>query len=107
MSAQISFENCLAFINRQLQPRTTRPEVTGVISRNAVTLSRQAGSGAHTIAEKLAARLQAQASRNAPPWTVFDRNLVEQVLEDHHLPARLAQHLPEDCASDIAHYVKW
>jgi cytidylate kinase len=101
MSAQISFENCLAFINRQWRAGAAWPDVTGRPGRNAVTLSRQAGSGSHTIAEKLAVRLQAQAARNAPPWTVFDRNLVEMVLEDHHLPTRLAQHLPEDRTSDF------
>lgn len=101
MSAQISFENCLAFINHQWQSAATRPVVTEGVRRTAVTISRQTGSGAHTIAEKLAARLQASTPKSAPPWTVFDRNLVEQVLEDHHLPARLAQHMPEDRTSQV------
>lgn len=30
------------------------------------------------------------------PWTVFDRNLVEKVLEDHYLPKSLAKFMPED-----------
>ncbi|HEY9173815.1 MAG TPA: cytidylate kinase-like family protein [Verrucomicrobiae bacterium] len=96
MSAQISFENCLTFINWQWQGGTERLAAAEAVARNAVTIAREAGSGAHTIAEKLAARLQAQASPTARPWTVFDRNLIEQVLEDHHLPARLARHLSED-----------
>jgi len=101
MSAQISFENCLAFINSQWQAVTERPAVRNGSARNAVTISRQTGSGAHTIAVKLATRLQAEAPKGAPPWTVFDRNLVEQVLEDHHLPARLAKHMPEDRTSQF------
>jgi hypothetical protein len=32
---------------------------------------------------------------------VFDRNLVEKVLEDHNLPARLAKFMPEDRVSEI------
>ena len=35
------------------------------------------------------------------PWMVFDRNLVEQVLEDHHLPNHLARLMPEDRVSDL------
>jgi len=101
MSAQISFENCLAFINRQWQSATEHPAVGGCAPRTAVAISRQTGSGAHAIAEKLAVRLQAQSPKGVPPWTVFDRNLVEQVLEDHHLPTRLAQHLPEDRTSQV------
>jgi hypothetical protein len=36
-----------------------------------------------------------------PPWTVFDRNLMAKVLEDHNLPARLAQFLPEDRMTEL------
>jgi cytidylate kinase len=101
MSAQINFENCLTFINWQWQGGTERFTAAEAVTRNAVTISREAGSGAHTIAEKLAARLQAHASPSARPWTVFDRNLIEQVLEDHHLPARLARHVSEDRTSQF------
>lgn len=68
----------------------------------AVTMSRQSGSGAHVVAAKLAEYLQAQASNGPCPWTVFDRNLVEKVLEDHHLPKRLAQFMAEDRISEVA-----
>jgi cytidylate kinase len=101
MTAQISFENCLAFINCQWQSTAGRPAVNTGTVRNVVTISRQTGSGAHTIAEKLAVRLQGESPKGAAPWTVFDRNLVERVLEDHHLPARLAQHMPEDRTSEF------
>jgi cytidylate kinase len=67
-----------------------------------VTISRQTGSGAHIVAEKLAALLQAHTPKEACPWTVFDRNLVEKVLEDHNLPQRLARFMPEDRVSEIA-----
>lgn len=101
MSAQISFENCLAFINRQWQSAAGRSAVSTGRVRNVVTISRQTGSGAHTIAEKLAVRLQSEFPKGAAPWTVFDRNLIERVLEDHHLPARLARQMPEDRTSEF------
>jgi cytidylate kinase len=62
----------------------------------AVTISRQAGSGSTVVGQKLAARLQAHGPKNDRPWTVFDRDLMEKVLEDHQLPKYIATFLPED-----------
>jgi len=101
MSAQISFEKCLAFLNWQWNAASRHTPPPPPAPRTAITISRQAGSGAHAIAEKLVSRLEAQMPKGAPPWTVFDRNLVEQVLADHHLPIRLAQYMPEDRASQV------
>ena len=35
------------------------------------------------------------------PWTLFDRDLVQKVLEDHRLPSRLARFMPEDRISGL------
>ena len=96
------FERCLSFINSQLQPaaRSAARSESGAPFR-AVTISRQCGSGALAGAEKLAECLQAHAPAGARPWTVFDRNLMEKVLEDHNLPKRLAKFLPEDRTSEL------
>ena len=67
-----------------------------------MTISRQTGSGAHAVAEELAALLQAHTLKEAPPWVVFDRNLVEKVLADHDLPERVARFMPEDRISSIS-----
>jgi cytidylate kinase len=72
---------------------------TGV--RRAVTISRQAGCGALLVAQKLAAYLQQHAPPTGKSWTVFDRDLMQQVLADHHLPEHLAKFLPEDRVSAI------
>jgi cytidylate kinase len=64
--------------------------------RRAVTISRQAGCGAQEIAGKLAARLQGYGPDNNCPWTVYDRDLIGKILEDHRLPKYLATYLPED-----------
>ena len=94
-------EHCLSFINCQLRDGgKSGPSVAGVV-RHAVTISRQAGCGALVVAEKLAHYLQEHSSKDACPWTVFDRNLMEKVLEDHNLPTRLARFMPEDRASQI------
>ena len=103
MSEPLSFERCLSFINCQLHPDGKRRVSmdSGFVAR-AVTISRQAGCGARIIAQKLADHLQAQSPKESVPWCVFDRNLVERVLEDHHLPKRLARFMPEDHVSAMA-----
>src|ERR1035441_3629019 len=69
--------------------------------RRAVTISRQAGCGAVTVAEKLASYLQQHAPHEGVAWTIFDRELMDKVLADHNLPKYLAKFLPEDRASQI------
>jgi Cytidylate kinase-like family len=103
MKTQPGLERALTFINTHMQPagKGLAPLREGVRQR-AVTFSRQTGSGAHVVAEKLAALLQARTPKEAGPWTVFDRNLVEKVLADHDLPERLARFMPEDQTSSIA-----
>jgi cytidylate kinase len=48
----------------------------------------------------LANRLEAEMPGDMP-WTVFDRNLVETMLNSRHLSPRLARFLPEDKVSEI------
>lgn len=67
----------------------------------AVTISYQTGSGAHDIAEQLAGALQKAESNGRVQWAVFDRELVEKVLEEHKLPKELAKFMPEDRRSFI------
>ncbi|MEA3188883.1 MAG: hypothetical protein QOD99_2713 [Chthoniobacter sp.] len=64
-----------------------------------VTISRETGAGAITVASLVAKELNLRRTSNdVCPWTVFDRNLVEKVLEDHELPATLRQFVHEDAA---------
>jgi len=102
MIAQPSIERCKAFIDCQLQlaRKPLAAAKTGARWR-AVTISRQAGSEAHAIADELARYLQACRPKETPPWTVFDRELVKKVLEEHHLPERMARFLAEDRISEL------
>lgn len=102
MNAGSGLDHCLTFINCQMQPTDESVSFEKNGGRGpAVTISRQAGCGALLVAEKLAKLLQPHSPKGAPPWTVFDRNLMDKVLEDHHLPARLAKFLPEDRVSQL------
>jgi cytidylate kinase len=98
----IPFENCLTFINCHLNPPLRGPfAIPGPVKR-AITISRQSGSGGHAVAERLAACLQARTSADECPWTVFDRELVHKVLEEHHLPKSVERFMAEDRISEMA-----
>src|SRR3954469_8756307 len=99
---QIGLEKCLPFINSEFKSARGQPDLSGVPApKLAVTISRQTGSGALAVAEKLAAFLEARAPRDLQPWRVFDRNLVKKVLTDHNLPQRFARFMPEDRVSEV------
>jgi len=68
---------------------------------SAITISRQAGVPADAIATELGTLLQAREPKNSPSWTVFDRQLMDQVLREHHLPESLAPFLSEGHRSVI------
>jgi cytidylate kinase len=102
MNPHASLDKCLAFLDCQLDPKSAPAPQPQPPRYRAVTISRQSGSGGHVVAEKLAEFLQANAPNESCAWTIFDQNLVEKVLEDHHLPKRLAQFMPEDHVSDIS-----
>jgi len=101
MIESAGLEHCLSFINCQLRDggKSGTHAVGGV--RHTVTISRQAGCGALAVAQKLAEYLQSRSPKDACPWTVFDRNLMDKVLEDHNLPTRLARLLPENTVSKM------
>ena len=94
-----NLDRCLSFINSQTAPAAHATMATGL--RRAVTISRQAGCGGVIVAEKLADFLQRHSPAHGPAWTVFDRDLMNQVLADHNLPAHLEKFLPEDRVSAI------
>jgi len=100
MQTGISYDKCLSFINCQIKPTGARARTRATAFR-AVTLSRESGSGAHEIAAQLAEKLQKGTGTDQRPWTVFDKELITRVLEDHNLPARMAEFIPEDRMTEL------
>ncbi|MFM8658163.1 MAG: cytidylate kinase family protein, partial [Chthoniobacterales bacterium] len=91
MSESVSFEKYRAYlVSQKDRPSGERPH------QPFVTISRQAGAGAETVARLLAEKLNAQGPKDAQPWTVFDKNLISKVLEDQNMPQEIARHVHED-----------
>lgn len=60
-----------------------------------LTISRQAGAGGVSFAEKLSQRLVALAGRPSTPWAVFDDNLMRVVNEEYHLELESGPEKPD------------
>jgi glucuronide carrier protein len=101
MSGTIASERCYEFVEAKallMDRKTRRVEA----HPGVVTISRQAGSGAHVVAQHLLERLQARASHPSVPWKIFDHDLVERVIEEHDLAERMAKFMPEDRISAMS-----
>jgi cytidylate kinase len=61
-----------------------------------VTLSRETGIGAIAICEKLTEYLNLYAIENYKDWVYFDKDLIEKVMADHHMPEHFRKLLAEE-----------
>ncbi len=66
-----------------------------------ITISRQCGIDTENICEKLVAIFNQMKSENTAEWAVFDKNLIEKVIEDHDLPERINKFLTEEKISTV------
>jgi CMP/dCMP kinase len=85
-----SFEKAKLYINTHSKERGI-----GKITSHSITLSRQTGAGADVISMKLVEFFKPYLEEGSLDWTVFDKNLIYKILEDHNLPERLAQFYEE------------
>lgn len=65
-----------------------------------VTISRETGAGADKVSESLIEFLQPYLEQDVE-WAVFDKNLIEKVLQDHHLPQHLSKLMAEEKYSAV------
>lgn len=97
MSIHPSFSECRGYVAANMHHKPT----TKSARPPAVTISRQTGARGRSIGTKLQEALRAQDPKAKVPWTLFDDNLVKEVLEDHKLPAELEKFMPDDAVSEI------
>jgi cytidylate kinase len=99
MNTHPGLETAGAYLHVQMG--STGTPWAGIPEGPFVTLSRESGAGGSSLARALALRLNSQAF-DQPQWTVYTGNLIEKMLQNHHLSPRLARFLPEDKISEIA-----
>lgn len=66
-----------------------------------ITISRQTGAGADKVSDSLVRFFECYKKENSPQWTIFDKNLIQKVLEDYNLPHQLAEVMEEKKYSAI------
>jgi cytidylate kinase len=113
----INFEKCLSYINSNVATEAyTDSKVRSKTflrssdaseckihpaAKPSITMSRMCGAGGSTVASQLVDFLQSHTLANRQ-WTIFNRNLIEKVLEDHHLSKRISEIFPEGHKSSFA-----
>lgn len=101
MSSESYRELCRAFLYS-----TDHSVKQGGKKRPAITISRAAGARGNTIAEALIKRLE--SDKTVPrqrPWTLFNQNLIQHVIEEHQLPEKTEDYFPEDKPDEISSFV--
>jgi len=66
-----------------------------------VTISRQTGAYGITVSNDLCEYLQKNERRTKCVWTVFDKELIKKIAEEHDLPETVLPYLSEDTVSEI------
>ena len=99
MNTTPSFENAASYLNLKI----IRPHHENAPSqpRPFITISREAGAGATTLAQSLLPALNKALRPRDQPWEIYDGNLVEAMLCQRHYPSHLSRYLPEDSTSEI------
>jgi cytidylate kinase len=76
--------------------RYPSPDASRSEAPRFVTISRQSGAGGPPVAQELARILtEAGAGSSRTPWTVFDRELIRNMVEEQHLPEAFMRDLEE------------
>jgi cytidylate kinase len=79
------------FTHLQESEKTERREK----SRPFVTISRESGAYGTTIADMLAEHLRRHEKRREAPWAVFDKELIQKVIEEHKFPVIFKRYFVE------------
>jgi cytidylate kinase len=98
MIVQGAFEKARHYI----EMRSKKTDEAKLEKGPCITISRETGSGADQVAIHLADILKNYKKDNSRDWTIFDKNLIQKVLEDHHLPQHLAVLMRENSYSAVS-----
>ena len=101
-------ESSLERFNRYLLSQAALAKKAPLPQQPSITISRQSGAGATTVAEMVAERLNAIAkpTETEAAWTVFDKNLAKEALVEHKLPLDLERFMVEDARLPIESIVE-
>jgi cytidylate kinase len=95
-----AYEKCKRYINQHSQELEKKKEIFPCI-----TISRQTGSGSDQISEKLINLLQKKTKEPENPWTYFNKELIEKIIEEFKLPKVFTSYIVENKYNHISDVV--
>lgn len=102
MTPHTYLDQGLSVLHARLRtPRASASPASRADIHPFITLSRETGAGATTVGEELVPLLDRGSHDDDTRWVLLDRDLLDQALKHHRLPATLAEYLPEDRVSEI------
>lgn len=103
MNPMNQLDLCRSYLAASMLASQAMPKSSAAPDGPVVTISRQAGARANSIAAALVKELtrSKKISQNRP-WTVFNQNLLDHVIREHDLPAQTAIYFPEDRSGEIS-----
>jgi len=101
-------ESLLEKFNRYLVSQAALEKNAPLLQQPSITVSRESGAGATTVAQMAAERLNAiiKPGEAEAAWTVFDKNLAKEVLVEHKLPPELEKFMVEDARLPVESIVE-
>ena len=94
----VATKETVTFLAERLRIAKERREKSG--KKEFITVTRQTGAAGPAFFEMLKVRL-AEEDAAGPGWMVFEKNLIQRVIEEHHMPSRLAKYMNEGGDSEI------
>lgn len=92
----------LTILHARLQsPQTRFASPAGSSLAPFLTISRETCAGATTLGQHLLPLLDAELGDDGRSWMFLDKDLIHRALRQQHLPASLADFLPEDRLPEI------
>ena len=101
MNSEFMYDRCKAYVACRLSEGDPDKLKRKATPPPSITITRKKGSRALPIAVELADYLNKRPGHEGCPWTVFDDNLVERILQDHNLPQQIAAYMPEDRVGEV------
>lgn len=92
-----AYEKCKQYLKHYSSEEQTAKKIFPCI-----TISRQTGSGAYEVSERLINLLQTKTLEPEIPWTFFNKNLMARVVEEFNLPKNFSNYLKENKYSPIS-----
>ncbi|HZW40626.1 MAG TPA: cytidylate kinase-like family protein [Ignavibacteriaceae bacterium] len=96
MLTQGAFEKAKHYLMSQ-----SRTEQQQSVPHPCITISRQTGAGADILSKYLLDYYNNNRMSEENEWIVYDKNIIEKVIEDHHLPKAISELLNEEKHSHI------